>query len=36
MAWPTIVKTPGALPITPNLADYERARATFAWADARR
>jgi acyl-coenzyme A synthetase/AMP-(fatty) acid ligase len=36
VAWPSIVKTPGALTPAPNLVDYERVRATFRWADARR
>ena len=36
MAWPTIVKTPDAFPVAPNLGDYERGCAAFSWADARR
>ena len=36
MAWPTIVKTPSTFTVAPNLGDYERVRASFSWADARR
>ncbi len=36
MAWPTIVKTPSTLAVAPNLGDYERVRASFSWANARR
>jgi acetyl-CoA synthetase len=36
VAWPTIVKTPRAAPVAPNLVDYERARAEFSWEAARR
>src|SRR6516164_6958218 len=36
VAWPTIVKTPDAFPVAPNLGDYERGCAAFSWADARR
>jgi acetyl-CoA synthetase len=36
VAWPNIVKTPAALTPAPNLVDYERVRASFSWADARR
>ena len=36
MTWPTIVKTPRAAPVAPNLVDYERARAEFSWDAARR
>jgi acetyl-CoA synthetase len=36
VAWPTIVKTAGAFTVAPNLGDYERVRATFSWAEARR
>ena len=36
MAWPTIVKTPSRYAVAPNLGDYERVRASFSWADARR
>jgi acetyl-CoA synthetase len=36
VAWPNIVKTPGAFTPAPNLVDYERVRATFSWTDARR
>jgi acetyl-CoA synthetase len=36
VAWPTIVKTPSTFTVAPNLRDYERVRASFSWADARR
>ena len=36
MAWPTIVKAPSTFPVAPNLGDYERVRASFSWANARR
>jgi acetyl-CoA synthetase len=36
MVWPTIVKSPAALAVAPNLPDYERGRAAFSWAEARR
>jgi acetyl-CoA synthetase len=36
VAWPTIVKTPRAAPVAPNLSDYERARKEFSWEAARR
>src|SRR3990167_3083559 len=35
MTWATIVKSPDAAPVAPSLLDYERVRATFAWAQAR-
>jgi acetyl-CoA synthetase len=31
MAWETIVKSPRDLVVTPNLSDYEQARAAFSW-----
>ena len=34
--WPIITKGRQPGDLTPNLADYERARASFSWADARR
>jgi acetyl-CoA synthetase len=36
VSWPTIHKSPQELRVTPNLADYEAARAAFSWEDARR
>jgi acetyl-CoA synthetase len=36
VTWPTIVKTPSAFPVAPNLGDYERACASFSWDEARR
>jgi len=36
MAWTTIVKSPNTSRVAPNLLDYERVRATFSWAEARR
>jgi acetyl-CoA synthetase len=36
VTWPTVVKTPRAAPVAPNLVDYERARAEFSWEAARR
>ena len=36
MAWDTIVKSATDRIIVPNLRDYEQARATFSWAEARR
>jgi acetyl-CoA synthetase len=36
MGWETIVKSPRAGAGPPNLDDYERTRATFSWAAARR
>jgi acetyl-CoA synthetase len=36
VAWPTIVKTPSTFTVAPNLGDYERVRASFSWAAARR
>jgi acetyl-CoA synthetase len=36
VAWPTIVKAPSTFTVAPNLGDYERVRASFSWADARR
>ncbi len=35
MRWQTIEKSPGADALAPNLADYERTRAGFSWAEAR-
>jgi acetyl-CoA synthetase len=34
--WPTVAKSPGSWAVTPNLVDYDRARAEFSWAGARR
>ena len=34
MAWPTIHKAAGTTP-SPNLADYDAARASFSWDEAR-
>jgi acetyl-CoA synthetase len=36
MAWQTITKSGRDRAVTPNLADYDRARQTFTWEDARR
>jgi acetyl-CoA synthetase len=36
MAWETIVKSKHDWAVEPNLADYEQARRTFSWEDARR
>jgi acetyl-CoA synthetase len=36
VTWPAIVKTPRTFTVAPNLGDYERVRASFSWADARR
>jgi acetyl-CoA synthetase len=36
VAWATLVKPRGRAGVRPNLADYERACATFSWAEARR
>jgi acetyl-CoA synthetase len=36
MAWSTILKSAKDRAVAPNLEDYERARATFSWAEARR
>jgi acetyl-CoA synthetase len=36
VAGATIVKTPSTFTVAPNLGDYERVRASFSWADARR
>jgi acyl-CoA synthetase (AMP-forming)/AMP-acid ligase II len=33
--WPAIHKDIAALPVLPNLVDYDRARATFSWSAAR-
>ncbi len=35
MTWPIIHKEPTAFRVPPNLADYDAARATFDWGDAR-
>jgi acetyl-CoA synthetase len=35
MTWPTIHKDPTAFRVPPNLTDYDTARRTFRWADAR-
>jgi acetyl-CoA synthetase len=35
MEWPIIRKTPKAGAVAPNLADYDKARRTFTWDDAR-
>jgi acetyl-CoA synthetase len=35
MSWETIVKSPRDLIVTPNLRDYEQARAAFSWEKAR-
>jgi acetyl-CoA synthetase len=35
MSWPTVHKDPGTFRLTPNLTDYDAARDTFRWADAR-
>jgi acetyl-CoA synthetase len=34
MTWETIVKSPGDFIVTPNLRDYEQARAAFSWEEA--
>ncbi len=36
MGWKVILKSPKDQRVAPNLEDYERARATFSWTDARR
>jgi acetyl-CoA synthetase len=36
VAWPTMVKTPRAGAVAPNLVDYERVCAEFSWEAARR
>jgi acetyl-CoA synthetase len=35
MTWPIVHKDPTRFPVEPNLPDYEAARATFHWAQAR-